>query len=152
MRALLALALVATPAAGQERPLTFDEALAIGQSALAAARAKGQPASIAVTNREGRVLVALRMDGTSFVNLEVAQAKATTAAALGASTMLVQQAVDSGKGSFLSVPGIVAIGGGVPVLRGGKVIGGVGVSGGSAEDDEALAKTAVGRNPPLVSQ
>jgi uncharacterized protein GlcG (DUF336 family) len=149
---LVPLALLAASAGAQDHPLTFDEALAIGQSAVAAARAKGQPASVAVANREGRVLVALRMDGTSFVNLEVAQQKAATAALLGAPTMVVQQAVDAGKASFLSVPGISAIGGGMPVMRTGQVVGGVGISGGSADDDEALARVAVGKNPPLAVQ
>ncbi len=149
---LLPLVLLAGPAGAQDKPLTFDEALAIGQSATTAARAAGRPASIAVANREGRILVALRMDGTTFLNLEVAEQKATTAALLGAPTMLVQQAVDAGKASFLTVPGISAIGGGVPVLRAGTVIGGVGVSGASAEQDEALAKAAVDKTLPLATK
>ena len=144
MRALLPLAaLIAAPAAAQTRPYGFDDALAAVSAAVRTAKAQGKAVAVAVVNREGRVLVAMRMDGVSFLNLEVAQAKAVTAAALGAPSLAIEQAVEGGKTSLLSVPGLSAIGGGVPVERGGAVVAGVGVSGGASTEDEAIARAAI---------
>ena len=137
----IAALLSAAPASAQN--FTFDQAMQIGSEAVRAASADSRPVSIVVVNAEGRTLLALRMDGTSFKNLDVAEQKAVTAAALGAPTSAIEQAVEGGKTSILSVPGLSAIGGGVPVMRGDKVIGGVGVSGGTPQQDEAAAKAAI---------
>jgi glc operon protein GlcG len=133
-------------ASAQDRtaaPFGYDEASRIGADAVKAARARGKAITVVVVNREGRVLVAHRMDGVSFLNLEVAQAKAATSAATGAATLAIEKGVESGKTSLLSVPGILAIGGGIPVMRGGQIVGGVGVSGGTSEEDQAIAETAL---------
>jgi len=120
------------------------EAEAMAKRAQLAASEKKLDVAIVVVNREGRVILAHRMDKSSFVNLALAEKKAVTAAATGVPTSLLEKAVDAGKASLLSVPEIAMVGGAVPVLRGDAVVGAVGVSGGSPEDDETIAKTATG--------
>ncbi|WP_447752576.1 GlcG/HbpS family heme-binding protein [Sphingopyxis fribergensis] len=124
--------------------LGLAEAEAMAKRAQLAADDRKLDVAIVVVNREGRVILAHRMDKSSFVNLALAEKKAVTAAATGVPTSLLEKAVDGGKASLLSVPDITMIAGGVPVPRGGTVIGGVGVSGGSAEDDEKIARAAAG--------
>lgn len=98
--------------------------------------------AIVIVNREGRVILAQRMDGASFVSLDVAQGKAATAAALGVPTRLLEQQLRTGDVSALSVSGVIPIAGGVPLIVGGETIGAVGVSGGLPADDEAVAMAA----------
>lgn len=119
------------------------DAQQIAQRAQRAAAEKGLNMAIVVVNREGRVILSYRMDGSSFINLALAEKKAATAAAIGAPTSLLEQAADAGKPSLLSVPGAALVGGGLPVMRADKVIGGIGVSGGSAQDDENVAQAGL---------
>jgi len=142
LAAFVAPAGAATPAAAPA--LRLDDALAMARSATDFARRQGQTVSIVIVNREGRVILSQRMDGASFMSLDVAQAKATTAAALGVPTRLLEEQLAKGDMSALSVPGAITIAGGVPVLAEGRTIAAIGVSGGMPKDDEAAA--AAGRD------
>lgn len=142
--ALLGLTVSMSAQAQTASPLGLDEALKMGGEALKVAKARGRPVSIVIVNREGRVISSMRMDGASFLSLEVAQSKAVTAAAVGAPTEALESAIDGGKTSLLSVPGLSLITGGIPVLRAGQVVAGVGVSGGTTEDDRTIAQAAAG--------
>lgn len=123
--------------------LAFEDGLRIATEALRIAKSRSQPSAIVVVNRDGRVIVAMRMDGVSFLNLDVAQSKAVTAAALGISTDALEQAIDGGKPSLLAVQGLGPIGGGAPISSDGHVIAGIGVSGGAPADDKAIADAAI---------
>lgn len=119
------------------------DAQAIAARAQRAATEKGLGMAIVVVNREGRVILSYRMDGSSFINLALAEKKAATAAAIGAPTSILEQVVDGGKPSLLSVPGATVVGGGLPIMQADRIVGGIGISGGSAQDDESVAKTAL---------
>lgn len=138
---LVAGAAAAGPVAG-DRPLLLRDAVAMAGSALDIAAGQGKAMAIVIVNREGRVILAQRMDGASFVSLDVAQGKATTAAALGIPTRLLEQQLKTGDVSALSVSGVIPIAGGVPLVVGGRTIGAVGVSGGMPAEDEAVATAA----------
>lgn len=142
--ALLATAagLPASAAAPAGPVLTLRDAVAMAQGATAAAERGGHAVSIVIVNREGRVILSQRMDGASFKSLEVAEGKAATAAALGVPTRLLEEALAKGDQSVLSVPGVIAIAGGVPVTVDGRAIAAIGVSGGAPADDEAVAGAA----------
>lgn len=136
--------MVALPGlAGENKQLTLAEAKTIAEGAQSAAMAKNAQVSIVVVNREGRVILAQRMDGTAFTSLEVAEGKAVAAVSTGMPSAGIQSAIDSGMLSLLTVKGIVAIGGGLPVLRGERIVGGVGVSGSSPMDDESFARAGL---------
>ena len=144
--ALLATTAVAAPAATAPA-LQLRDAMAMAQGAAEAAGRGGHAVSIVIVNREGRVILAQRMDGASYKSLDVAEGKATTAAALGLPTRLLQEALAKGDQSVLSVPGAIAIAGGVPVTVDGATIAAIGVSGGAPQDDEAIAAAARDRYP-----
>ena len=107
----------------------------------------GVPMSIAVIDA-GRDLVAfLRMDGALLGSIEIAQAKAYTARTVNARTADLLTAVQPG-GPFYGFEvshqrPLVVFGGGVPVTLAGQVVGAIGASGGSAEQDVEVAEAAV---------
>jgi len=151
--AAVAAGLFVSPAAsaladpGGNVMVRLADAQQMADRAQRAAAEKGLNVSVVIVNREGRVVLSHRMDGSSFLNLSLAEKKAATAAAIGAPTSILEQAVDAGKASLLSVPGAAMVGGGVPIMRGDTIVGGVGVSGGSAQDDEGIAKSALDAGP-----
>lgn len=127
--------------------LNLRDAVAMATSAVAAAEKAGHPFSIVIVNREGRVILSQRMDGASFKSLEIAEGKATTAAVIGAPSRVLEEALAKGDQSVLSVPGVIAIAGGLPVTIDGATIAAVGVSGGAPKDDEAIAGAALAAYP-----
>lgn len=134
-------------------PLRADEAgearLRLADATELAGRAQRKAAdmglniAVAIVNREGRVVLAHRMDEASFLNLSLAEDKAVTAAMLSGPSSDLAKGVDGGMPSLLSVRGVIAMGGGMPILRGGRAIGGLGISGGSPEQDEQIARAAL---------
>ena len=149
LSAVLVATLLSAGSALAETPpaplLSLAEAKAVAERAERAAAEKKIDVAIVVVNREGRVILSHRMDGVSFVNLALAEKKAVTAAAAGVPTSVLEQAVDSGKASLLSVPEISLVGGAVPLMLGARIIGGVGISGGSTTDDEKIASAGADR-------
>lgn len=133
-----------------------EVALALVRAARAEAAASGVPMAIAVVDGGGALVAFARADGTPFPLTEVAIGKAYTAAAFGRPSAEVA-AVFDGRVQFttsisVATGGRVMLGkGGVPIVEDGVVVGGIGASGGSGEQDlavvEAAVAAAVGRLP-----
>lgn len=139
-----AMSMAAPPVFAEEsKSITLAEAKVIAEGAQSAALTKNARVSIVIVNREGRVILAQRMDETAFTSLEVAEGKAIAAAALGMPSAVMQEAIDNGALSLLTVKGLVAIGGGLPILRGERIAGGIGISGSSPIDDESFARAGI---------
>ncbi len=102
----------------------------------------GKQAVIAVVNAAGNPVAVHVMDGAFLVSYEVAIKKAYTAVAVKMPTMELNKLVQPG-GTFYglqSLEGMVTFGGGVPLTVGGVIVGGLGVSGGTGEEDHALCE------------
>ncbi len=102
----------------------------------------GKQAVIAVVNAAGNPVAVHVMDGAFLVSYEVAVKKAYTAVAVKMPTMELNKLVQPG-GTFYglqSLEGMVTFGGGVPITVGGVIVGGLGVSGGTGEEDHALCQ------------
>ncbi len=86
-----------------------------------------------------------RMDNTQIGSVAVAQDKAASAALYRRSTKVFQDALAGGGAGLrvLTLRGANAVEGGLPIVVDGKIIGGVGVSGGSAEQDGVVAKAGL---------
>ena len=104
----------------------------------------GQPMNIAVADEGGNLVAHVRMDAAWIGSIDISINKAFTARAFDISTKdLATQSQSGGQffGIHVSNGGRVMIfAGGVPLKRGGKVVGAVGVSGGSGEQDNAVAE------------
>ena len=105
------------------------------------AREQGKAAVVAVCNAEGNPIAVQVMDGAFLVSYDVAVKKAYTAVAVKMSTMELSTLCQPG-GTFYGLQAldkVITFGGGVPLYRNGVIVGGLGVSGGTGEEDHELA-------------
>lgn len=107
----------------------------------------GIPYNIAVADAGGALVAHARMDGAWLGSIDIAINKAWTARAFEASTDDLSHLAQSGEQGFglntTNDSKVVVFGGGIPIKSGGAVIGAVGASGGSVEQDIAVAEAAV---------
>lgn len=150
MRALMVLAflavLVSPRAQAQlaERPvLTLAAVKTIMNAAEAEAVANGWRVSIAIVDGHGDLLAFRRLDGAHLGSIDIAQGKARTAARLRRSTKALADGLAAGNLAFLSVEGVTALQGGLPIEVDGVVIGAVGVSGVTSAQDEQIAAAGI---------
>jgi glc operon protein GlcG len=120
--------------------LTLDTAKKIAAAAEAEAKKRGATVVIAVVDDGGYLLVLERLDDTQVASVDVGIAKARTAAIFRRPSKVFEDQVKSGRIAALALPGAVALQGGVPIIVDAKVIGAIGVSGNSPQEDEDIAK------------
>jgi glc operon protein GlcG len=109
-------------------------------AAIERARHAGHAMVIAVTDTAGHLLTLARLDNMQFGSIEVAQAKARSAVGFKAPTKAFQDAATSG---FVPIPGLaggVPIEGGELLVRDGRIVGAIGVSGGQPDQDGEVAR------------
>jgi len=125
--------------------ISSEAARALIGAALAASREIGFEAAIAVTDAGGHLRSFERSDNCPFLTVDVAIDKAWTAVSFGISTDRWADIIsDNPKVSQLSHrPRLVAVGGGLPIIENGRVIGGIGISGGTAVQDEQACLIAL---------
>ncbi len=126
---------------GSPKALDLARAKAVIAAVEEAARAEGKQAVVAVCNAEGNPIAVHCMDGAFLVSYEVAVKKAYTAVAVKMSTMELSALCQPG-GTFYGLQAldkVITFGGGVPLYADGLIVGGLGVSGGTGEEDHALA-------------
>lgn len=107
----------------------------------------GQPMNIAVADAGGNLVAHVRMDGAWLGSVDISIKKAYTSRAFDISTKDLASHSQSG-GQFFGIHAsndgkIMVFSGGIPLKRDGKVVGAVGVSGGSGDQDHAVAEAAV---------
>jgi uncharacterized protein GlcG (DUF336 family) len=109
----------------------------------AEARRNNWNVSIAVVNAAGELLMFSRMDEAAFSSVDISQGKARTAARFRRPTRALDSAMTAGRLAYLAFPGAIPVEGGVPVMAGGKVIGAIGVSGATSQQDAQVAQAGV---------
>lgn len=120
--------------------VNLEQAKKILVAAEANARSSNLPMAIAIVDTAGMLVAFTKMDGTQYGSIDVSQFKASTAAKFRRPTKAFQDGVAAGgAGLRLLTLGVSAVEGGVPIMDGGKIIGAVGVSGGTSEQDGAVA-------------
>lgn len=121
-----------------------DGALALIAAARIAAKDIGIEVAIAVTDAGGHLTAFERSEGSPFLTADVAIDKAWTAASFGLDTHVWNSIVSDAKAAPLAYrPRFVAVGGGMPIRLSGQVIGGIGISGGTADQDQLAAQIAL---------
>jgi uncharacterized protein GlcG (DUF336 family) len=123
--------------------LSLDNAYQIIDAGLAAARKLNVAACIALVDASGYLVMQVRMDGATFVTTQLAHDKAYTAAAINMATHEFQKMVGPAKDFYGLLPGptgrFVPLPGGLPLHVNDRLVGGVGVSGGSVRQDLQIA-------------
>lgn len=128
------------------RSLTVETALRAAQAALASCRKAGYQVGVAVTDRSGVLQVYLRDRFAGAHTVEVAARKAWTAASFRITTTALGVETQAGRpmSGIRQSPGVLAIGGGLPIEAAGAVIAAIGVSGApGGEADDACAKAGI---------
>jgi glc operon protein GlcG len=123
-----------------KKALTLSEARKIAAAAQAEATKSNLAMAIAILDDGGHLVLFERMDDTQIGSVAVAIAKGRTAALFKRETKVFEDGVAGGRTVLLALDGVTPIEGGVPLLVGGKVIGAIGVSGGTAQQDGVIAK------------
>jgi uncharacterized protein GlcG (DUF336 family) len=111
------------------------------------AREIGQPMNIAVADEGGNIAAHVRMDDAWIGSIDVSMKKAYTSRAFDIETKKLAKHAQSG-GQFFGIHAsnngkIMIFAGGIPLKRDGKVVGAIGVSGGSGDQDHAVAAAGV---------
>ena len=125
--------------------LSLEKARKIIRAGERKAKEMNIAAVFAVVNPEGNLIIEERMDNAILVSVEVAYKKAYTAAALKLNTEDLTALVQPGAMFYglQSDPKYIVFGGGMLLKINGKIVGAVGVSGGSAQEDMEIAKACV---------
>jgi len=122
--------------------VTHEQARKAVAAAVAEGRKINVPMAIAVVDNAGQLVAFERMDNTQTASVGIAQDKAMSAAMYRRSTKAFQDALAGGGAGLriLNLRGASAVEGGLPLVIDGKIAGGIGVSGGSPEQDGVVAK------------
>lgn len=130
-----------------QRVIDAEAAHEAVRASVAHAAMLGILVNVAVVDAGGNLAAFLRMPGAFLHSIDIAIDKAYTAASFGLPTSqwhgVLQQHSAAVREGIVRRPRFVGFGGGLPVLEAGQRIGGIGVSGGSEEQDEACAKAGL---------
>jgi uncharacterized protein GlcG (DUF336 family) len=133
-------------------PVTTEVARKVAAAALAEARKNGWTVAAAVVDTGGTLVYFERIDGTQNGSSDIALEKARTSAMFKRPSKAIADIVASGKVNYLRLSGSIPLEGGHPLIVDGKIVGAIGVSGGSAEQDGTCARAGAdalaGPTPP----
>ena len=158
LRAIVLIAIAAIlsgRASGQgvvmQRNISLEMAKTIEEGVISECKSKGFNVASAVVDRAGQVMVMLRPEQATVQQLEMSRRKAYTARMFRTTTLEFQKRTAEGPNAAQrQIADILALGGGVPIRVGDDVIGGVGSSGSSQEQDDACAKAGVAKVADLL--
>lgn len=124
--------------------VTLSDARAVITAAEKKAQEIGQPMNVAVVDAGGNLVAHVRMDGAWIGSIDISIKKAYTSRAFDIATRDLAGEAQPGK-QFYGIQEsnngrIMIFAGGIPLKRDGKVVGAVGVSGGSGEQDQMVAE------------
>ncbi|NIN36564.1 MAG: heme-binding protein [Gammaproteobacteria bacterium] len=124
--------------------MTLELAEAVGMAALKKAAQIKRPMSVSIVDESGRLVFYSRMDGAGYFTFDTSRAKAMAAASFKRSTLEITQNKDLNPLLWYSLPSVVPAQalpspGGLPIKKDGRVIGAIGLGGGSPEEDHDCA-------------
>jgi uncharacterized protein GlcG (DUF336 family) len=124
--------------------ITLVAARELIAESITAANEIGIKVTVAVTDAAGQLTAFERVDGSPLLAIDVAIDKAYTVAGFGLGTHVWNEILkDSNVAQLAHRPRLVSVGGGCAIVECGKVIGGIGISGGTALQDQQAAEKAL---------
>ena len=124
----------------QSMTLSLDDAKRVAAAARAEADKNGWAVVIAVLDDGGHLMYLERMDGAQKASSQIAEKKGRTAILFKRPTKTIEQTVLEDRVSMLGLPGAVPLDGGVPLVKDGQYVGGIGVSGVQSFQDGIVAQ------------
>ncbi|MFN0304248.1 MAG: GlcG/HbpS family heme-binding protein [Burkholderiales bacterium] len=132
--------------AAQDRPsygpgISIAAAKKVAAGAVAEATKNNWPVAIAIVDTHGFLVYFEKVDDTQSASVQIAIEKARTSAMTRRATRVFTETIGKGGGglAILGLPGIAPNTGGVPIFVGGKIVGAIGVSGVTGDQDEQIA-------------
>jgi uncharacterized protein GlcG (DUF336 family) len=119
--------------------LTLEDAQRITIAARRTAAENNWNVAIAVVDDGGHLISLERMDGTQKGSIRIAEQKARTAILFKRPTKAFEDAVLQGRPVFMTMPDVICLEGGVPLIRDGVFAGAIGVSGVKSSEDGVVA-------------
>lgn len=136
----ISLAIAARAELPAKKVLTLAAAKKIAHAAEAEAIKRGATVVIVVVDEGGYPIYLERLDDTQVSSVAVGIVKARTAAIFRRPSKVFEDQVRNGRVAALALPGATPLQGGVPIVLDGKVIGAIGASGNTPQEDEKIAK------------
>ena len=127
----------------EKKILTLEAADKIAAAAEVEAKKRSATVVIVVVDDGGYPLVLKRLNDTQVASVDVGIAKARTAAIFRRPSAVFEEQIKNGRVASLVLPGATPLQGGLPIAIDGKVIGAIGVSGNTPQEDEDIAKAGV---------
>ncbi len=134
-----------------KKVLTLDAAKKIAAAAEAEAKKRGATVVIVVVDDGGHLLLLERLDDTQVASVEVGIGKARTAAIFRRPSKVFEDQVRDGRVAALALPGATPLQGGIPIMFENKVIGAIGVSGNTPQEDEDIAKVGAASTASAIA-
>src|SRR5262245_6752518 len=139
-----AVTVVNLPAAAADlatkRALTLEVARQVASAAEKHARENKWNVCIAIVDDGGHLIYFQRLDGTQYGSVNVSQRKAQTAIGFKRPSKTFEEGVAGGRNALLGLPGATPLEGGIPLVAGGEMIGAIGVSGVTSQQDGQIAQ------------
>ena len=136
-----ALASAQAPSYGPAVNLATAKKMAAG--AIAEAQKNNWNVAVAIVDTHGYLVYFEKMDDTQTASVNVAIEKAKTSGMFRRPSRVFEEGVTKGRVALLGLSGAMPITGGLPIMMGGKVVGGIGVSGVTSDQDEQCAKAGL---------
>jgi len=135
-----------TPVPAYGMSIGIADAKKAAAASVAEARKNNWTMAIAVVDTAGNLVYFEKMDGTQTGSVNVAIEKARSAVLFKRPTKSFQDTVAQGGAGLrmLALPGAVPVEGGIPLMEGGKIIGAIGASGGTSDQDGQAAQAGAG--------
>jgi uncharacterized protein GlcG (DUF336 family) len=150
LSAATAMLVVAASASAQAPPpygaaITLDQAKKIMAGAEAEATKNNWPVVIAILDPGGNVVMLHRLDNAQWGSIDVAKDKARSAVAFRRPTKVFQDLIGKGGDNLrlLNLSGASLLEGGIPIVADGKIIGGIGVSGVTSQQDAQIGQAGI---------
>ena len=122
-------------------PIPLERAQSVIAAAVAEAKRHNWKMNVAVVDAGGNLVAFQRMDGAQLASIQISEHKARTAATFRRETKAFENGVQQSNFIYqLSLDGVIASRGGIPLVEDGKLIGAIGCSGGAGSQDEVVAK------------
>lgn len=121
----------------------LEDARRIAAAARQAATGQGLTVVVAVVDDGGHLVLLERMDGTQKGSVRVAEMKARTAILFKRPTRAFEEAVLQGRPVMATLPDVVCLEGGIPIVRDGTYLGAIGVSGARSFEDGVIAEAGL---------
>ena len=126
-------------------PISLERAEAAIAATVAEAKKRDWKLNVAVVDSGGNLVAFQRMDGSQLASIQISEHKARAAATFRRETKVFESGIQLSNFNYLiTLDGVIASRGGIPLVEGGKIVGAIGCSGGTGSQDELACKVGAG--------